>query len=204
MPSVKKTTSIAIAAAATWLGFASQFLGQSPDTAPNVIYTAAGTFATPQISGTDTFRLAGEPFRVIVIASSAAVPHAHGTGWADYTALKMRGTVHSGLDPSAVPLTSRYTFLALALGNPNYDVFEVQAPVIVIKQKITISATIQMPTGTIAKWTIHPFAAPVALTNSPSNATVTYVNGSDSTTLQIASGTLTANYWTKGDRNAAR
>jgi hypothetical protein len=194
----RKTTYIAITVAASWLAVLSQLLGQSPNTTPNVIYTASGTFATPQISGDDTFRLAGEPFRVTVIANTATVPHAHGAGWADYTGLRMQGTVHSGLDPTGVPLTSRYTFMALALGNPNYDLYQLQAPVIVIKQKVTISANIQMPFGTIAKWTIHPFSAPVTLTNNPSNATVTYVNGTDSTTLQVASGTLTAAYPTKG------
>jgi hypothetical protein len=193
----RKSTYIATLAAAGCLALFGQLLGQSPNTAPNVIYSASGTFATPQISGVDTFRLAGEPFRVTIIANSATVPHAHGAGWADYTGLKMKGTVHSALDPTPVPLTSSYTFMALALGNPNYDVFQVQAPVIVIKQKITISANIQMPVGTITKWLIHPFNAPVTLTNNPSNATVTYVNGTDSTTLAIASGTLMAAYPTK-------
>jgi hypothetical protein len=168
---------------------------QSPNTAPTVVYTASGTFATPQVSGDDTFRLAGEPFSIAVIANSATVPHAHGAGWADYAGLKLKGTVHSGLDPSGVPMTSSYTFLALALGNPNYNVLQIQAPVIVIKEKITISANIHMPVGTMTKFLIHPFTAPASL--DPTNATVTYTNGTDSTTLAIQSGTVNAAYYVK-------
>jgi len=168
---------------------------QNPNTAPTVVYTAAGTFATPQISGDDLYKLAGEPFSIAVIASSATVPHAHGAAWADYTGLKLKGTVHSGLDPSGVPMTSSDTFLALALGDPSYNVLQIQAPVIVIKDKITISATIHMPVGTLSKFLIHPFTAPATL--DPSNATVTYTNGTDSTTLAIQSGTVNAAYYVK-------
>ena len=174
---------------------------RAQDTAPTVVYTASGTFATPQISGDDLYKLAGEPFSIVVIASSSTVPHAHGATWADYTGLKLKGTVHSGLDPSGVPMTSSYTFLALALGNPSYDVMQIQAPVIVIKEKITISANIQMPTGTITKFLIHPFTAPATL--SPANATVTYTNGTDSTTLAIQSGTVNAAYYTHKSTDAA-
>jgi len=168
---------------------------QSPNTAPLVVYTASGTFATPQISGTDLYKLAGEPFSIAVVASSATVPHAHGAAWADYTGLKLKGTVHSGLDPSGVPMTSSYTFLALALGDPNYNILEIQAPVIVIKEKITIAANIHMPVGTLSKFLIHPFTAPASL--NPSDATVTYTNGADSTTLAIQSGRVNAAYYVK-------
>jgi hypothetical protein len=183
------------AAALCFLGATS--IAQVPDTAPNVLFNAFGTFASPALSGNDLYELAGEPFNVTVIANSATVPHAHEAGWADYNHLRLKGTVHSGLDPSAIPVNSAYTFMVLALGNPNYQLWEVTAPILVIRQRITINAVVQMPLGTLGKgWLIHPFNNPVTLT--PSTATVTYsanVNGSPaSTMLAIASGTLTASY----------
>ena len=168
----------------------------SPPLAPNVTYTATGTFATPPISGADTFRLAGETFRITIVGNAATVPHSHGAGWADYTNLLLRGSVHTGLDPAPVNVGSHRAFLALALGNPSYDVFQLQAPVIVIKQTVTISADIKMPTGTIASWLLHAFSAPVTL--SPATATITYINGTDSTTLGVAGGTLNATIPTGG------
>jgi hypothetical protein len=172
-------------------------MAQSPDTAPNVLFTASGTFSSPAVSGNDLYELAGEPFTVTVIANSATAPHAHGKGWADYTHLRLKGQVYSNLDPSAIPLNSSYTFMVLALGNPDYQVFEIQAPVVVIRQNITIKATIQMPTGTLGKgWLIHPFNNAVTLT--PSNSVVSYtgnVNGQpETTTLTVATGTLNATY----------
>jgi hypothetical protein len=172
-------------------------MAQSPDSAPNVLFTASGTFATPQLSGNDLYELAGQSFSVTVVANSATAPNSHGKGWADYTHLRLKGEVHSGLDPSAIPLNSTYTFLVLALGNPDYQLCEIEAPVIVIRQRITLKAVIQMPTGTLGKgWLIHPFNNPVNLT--PSTTLVTYtgqVNGEpSSTTLAIQSGTLNAAY----------
>jgi hypothetical protein len=168
----------------------------APPFAPNVTYTASGAFATPPISGTDTFRLAGQTFRITIVGNTATVPHSHGAGWADYTNLLLRGSVHTGLDPAPVNLGSHRAFLALAIGNPSYDLFQLQAPVIVIKQTVTISANIHMPTGAIKTWLIHAFNAPVTL--SPANATITYTNGTDTTTLAIASGTLNATIPTGG------
>jgi hypothetical protein len=168
----------------------------APPVSPNVTYTATGTFATPPVSGTDTFRLAGENFRITIVGNTATVPHTHGTGWADYTNLLLRGSVHTGLDPEPVNVGSHRAFLALAIGNPSYDLFQLQAPVIVIKQTVTISANIQMPTGTITTWLLHAFNAPVTL--SPSTATITYANGTDTTTLAVASGTLNATIPTGG------
>jgi len=170
---------------------------QNPNAAPNVLYTVSGKFATPPVSGSDVYKLAGEPFRVTITGNVATAPHAHGKAWADYIDLTMQGYVHTGLDPSPVPLSSNYTFLALGLGNPAHEVFEVQTPVIVIRQRIMVKAMIDMPNGTLAKgWLIFPFTAPVSL--DPTDATVTYtetVNGQAvSTVLAIASGTLNAAY----------
>jgi hypothetical protein len=199
--SVGKMRSVAIMfAAGCWMAAPPATHAQIPN-APNVLYTATGTFSTPQVSGSDSFRLAGEPFNITVIANSATVPHQHGAGWADYTGLRLKGTVHSALIPTGVPINSNYTFMVLALGNPNYDVFQLQAPVIVIKQTVTITATIHLPLGTITKWTIHPFTAPVSM--DATNATVTYSNAGNATTLTVASGTLNAAYPTRSATTAS-
>jgi hypothetical protein len=46
-----------------------------PNTAPNVTYTASGTFSTPATSGLDTLQLAGEPFTISIVANAASPPN---------------------------------------------------------------------------------------------------------------------------------
>jgi hypothetical protein len=179
-------------AAALLLACSGQVLAQkAAATAPSVTYTASGKFASSPVSGTDTFRLAGEPFTISIVASEATKPHSNGKGWATYTGLTAKGTVTSALVPqSPFTLGSTHTFMALALGNPQHDVVELIVPVVVVKQQIRISAKLQLPHGTFTKWTIAPFNSTAKL--DPSTATVTYSDGSNTTTLAIASGTLSA------------
>jgi uncharacterized protein (TIGR03437 family) len=191
MVTIKKLGSIAIAvAASSCLVVAEDLAVASPGTAPNVTYTATGAFGSPPMSGNDLFELAGQPFSISVVANAAATPASHGAHWATYTTLKMTGTVQSGLEPTPMDISSSHTSIELATGNPDCDVFGLFAPVNVIGMEINVIATIQMPAGTIANALIHPFTS-IAL--GPSD-TVTYSDTSTgySTTLQIASGTLTA------------
>jgi hypothetical protein len=178
------------------LGWSSQAFGQSAGTAPNVTYIATGTFDSKVVSGGDIFKLAGKPFTINVIASEATKPHTHGKGYATYTGLQLKGTVDSNLVPqSPFSISSTHTFLALALGNPAHDLFEMIAPVHAASQQIMITAKITMPHGSITKWTIAPFKAPVTL--SSSSSTVTYTDGKNATTLSVASGTLNAKLGSK-------
>jgi hypothetical protein len=168
-----------------------KLLAQSPPIAPNVTYTASGIFASPQVSGADTFQLAGEPFSISVVANAASIPKTHGLVWAQYVGLNMTGEVISGLLPrQPYPIASYHTSIELATGNPDYDVWAIFAPVSVIGAEVNVLAIIQMPPGTIHNALIHPFAA--AATLSPSSATVTYSDGTASTTLAIQSGTANA------------
>lgn len=161
----------------------------SPDTGPNVTYTAAGTFATPQVSGDDTLKLSGEPFTISVVAPAGSTPVQHGRNWAVLSPFKMTGTVHSGLLGSEpVNIASAAASIFEAVG-PDYDPFETGFPVKVVGINLTIQAYITLPAGTLAKPLIHPFA-PVAL--APGNTSVVYSNGTDTTTLTIESGTLVA------------
>jgi hypothetical protein len=158
---------------------------------PNVTYAAVGQFGTPAVSGSDIFRLAGQPFKIHVIANEATHPHAHGKGWGAYTDLPMKGEVTSGLVPqSPFAISSKKTFLALAIGNPNSDMVEIIAPVHAAGQMITVKAVLTLPDNTLAKWLIYPFNN--AATLSPSSGTVSYSNGTDTTVLAIAQGTLNA------------
>ena len=161
----------------------------SAATAPNVTYSASGTFAATPTSGSDLFKLAGQPFSITVVASEATPAAKHGPTWAQYTKLKLTGTVQSGLLPTPTSISSNGTGIELALGNPKYDVFAIGSGITVIGMQIQVTATIEMPTGTITNDKISPFAKTVTLT--PANATFIYKNGTSSTTLGIT-GTLKA------------
>ena len=179
-----------------------ELVAASPDAAPNVTYTAAGTFATAPISGADTFKLAGQTFSISVVVNSATPPTSHGAQWAKYTNQSMTGSVNSGLVPGMpIPLKSTLTSIELAMGNPSYDVFTMFAPVDVLNGTVIyITATIHMPEGTITKPLVHPFPAitlgPCTLPQPPGPCVDTVIysdpaNG-NSSTLGIASGTLAA------------
>jgi hypothetical protein len=157
--------------------------------APNIAFTASGTFASTPISGDDTLRLASEPFVITVLANAAAVPIKHGPNWAIFSPLKMTGTVHSGLlGPTPVAIASYAASIEQLVG-PAFDEFVLAVPVRIVGIDLTINATIMLPPGTIPNQLIHTFA-PLPL--NPGNSTVIYSDGTSSTTLAIQTGTLGA------------
>jgi hypothetical protein len=159
----------------------------SPDTGPNVTYTASGIFSTPQVSGDDTLKLAGEPFSISIVAPAGSVPVKHGRNWAVLSPFKMTGQVHSGLLGSEpVNIASTGASIYEAVG-PDSDPFETAFPVKVVGISLTIQAQFTLPADTFTKPLIHTFS-PVTL--SPAITTVVYSNGTDSTTLTVESGTL--------------
>lgn len=163
--------------------------GATPNVAPNVTYTANGTFSNPASSGADTLKLAGEPFTITITANAASVPIQNGPNWAVMSPFKMTGSVHSGLlGPTPVNIASTAASI-LQLVGPDYDIFICAFPVKVVGILLTINATIYLPPGTISTPLIHPFNA---VSMNPGNATVIYSNGTDTTTLGVSSGTLTA------------
>ncbi len=158
-------------------------------TAPNVTFTATGTFATPAVSGADSLKLAGEPFTISIVANAASVPIKHGPNWAVFSPLKMTGTVHSALTGgSPVPIASAATSISQVVG-PNFDLFTAGFPVKVVGISLTIRANITLPAGTLPNQLIHIFSA-VALTTT--TATVTYSDGANTTVLAVQTGTLAA------------
>jgi len=183
----KMVSSGSAAVAVSCFGFLLLSGATVPDTAPNVTITAAGTFASPAGSGADSLKLSGEPFTISIVAKVASAPVKHGRNWAVFSPLKMTGTVHSGLIGSTPVNIASTAASILQIVGPSYDIFETAFPVKVVGISLTIKATVTVPSGTIPKQLIHPFAS-VALT--PSNATVIYSDSADSTTLAIQTGTL--------------
>src|SRR5579871_3799115 len=125
MTSLHTIRFLSVTVALVCVCFASQLAAQ----APNITYTASGIFTTPAVSGPDTFKLAGEPFSISVVANASTPPTKYGPTWAEFSNLPMTGTVHSGLVPTPFTLSSSKTNLELAVGNPSYDVFFVGAPI---------------------------------------------------------------------------
>jgi len=188
---VRKMQPVALAAAAAVsLVVFGQLFAQDV-TLPDVTYTASGTFSATQVSGNDLYKLVGEPFRITIVSNEATKPLKTGKGWAAYSGLKMKGTVTSNLDPnSPFTIESAHAFMVQGLG-ATHDVFQLSVPVVVLKQKITISAKFTLPKGTYGRgWLIYPFTSPVTL--SPASGTVSYSDGSNTTVLTVASGTLNA------------
>jgi len=160
-------------------------------TATTITYTASGTFAATATSGADTLKLAGEPFSVSIVVSSAVKPYKTGKNWAAYNKLKLTGSVHSGLlGTTPVNIGSSEASLTQAVNPGKADMFTLQAPVKVVGISLTIEASIVMPSGTLSKTLLAPFTAPVAL--APGNATLSYSDSTSSTVLAIQSGHLTA------------
>jgi len=158
--------------------------------APDITYSATGTFASPPVSGDDTLRLAGEPFSVSIVVSASTAPYKTGPNWAAYHQLKLTGSVHSGLvGPTPVSIASGEASLEQALDPGQYDLFTMLAPIKVVGIDLTIDAQIVMPWGTITTPLLHPFTS---VTLATGNTTFTYSDGTSTTVLQIQSGTLTA------------
>jgi hypothetical protein len=148
-------------------------------TAPTITYTASGTFASTPTSGTDTLKLAGEPFSVSIAVSSATAPFKTGSNWAAFDKLKLTGIVHSGLlGATPVSIASTESSIIQAIDPTQYDQFTMEAPIKVVGISLTIKAVVIMPIGTIGK--------PLG------NATLTYSDGTNSTVLAIQTGSLTA------------
>jgi len=63
--------------------------------APNVVYSASGTFAAPAVGGADIFMLSGHAFSVRIEANEALQPTKHTQTSALYTNLVLEGEVYS-------------------------------------------------------------------------------------------------------------
>jgi hypothetical protein len=191
-PLYVKRAAVAISALSYVAASLALFAQATPTTAPNVTYSATGTFASTPVAGQDIFKLAGNPFTINIVANEANVPATHGARWAKYTKLTMSGAVTSTLIPIPFAISSPNSSIELAMGNPAYNVFAMFTPINVLGKLIYIKTNLQMPAGTLTTPLIKPFAGPVTL--GPSSGTVSYSDPSTgtATTLAIANGTLSA------------
>jgi hypothetical protein len=187
MMTLRKMLPVAIAAAV--VGCFAVPGNLSAATGEIVTFTASGTFSTPATSGSDTLKLAGEPFSVTISASTATPPYKHGPNWAAFHQLKLTGTVHSGLlGTSPISIASGEASIIQAFAPTQYDLFTMEAPVQVVGIALTIKAVIVLPYGTfVQNPLLQPFSA-IAL--APGNATMTYSDSSADTVLGIATGSL--------------
>lgn len=161
----------------------------SPEASANVTFTASGAFAASPISGNDTLQLAGQPFKIKIVANSSLKPTTHGANWATFLPLNMVGTVYSALVPNQpVAVSSQKAVIAQIVGSTE-DIFQFGSPIQVIGIDLQATANITLPGGTLTTALLRPFSA-VSL--NPSNATITYANGTASTVLAVQSGTLIA------------
>jgi len=161
--------------------------------APNVLYTASGTFATTIVSGSDLLKLAGQPFSIGILANESLKPTTHTKTSATYTNVDLMGTLQSGLAPgTAIPISSAGATLTLQIGTAGGpDQASVQFTVAALGATETISGMVSMPPGTLTTLAIRPFTAPVAFTGTNGSATYTCNIGCTTpTTLAIASGSV--------------
>ena len=190
----RKMLAIAIAMAAIGCGAISVNLAAAtvPDTAPIITYKATGVFADSPTSGEDQLKLAGEPFGVSIAVSAATPPSKSGPNYDVYKGLDLLATVHSLLvGTTGVHLSSKQAVIIQTIVPTKYDSFVMEAPVRVpvVGVNLTIKATILMPLGTISKPLLHPFKT---IYLRPSNAKVSYTDGTNTTVLAIKTGKLTA------------
>jgi hypothetical protein len=178
------------AAAVCFLAAPGRLAAASPETGATITYTASGTFASTPVSGTDTLKLAGQPFNISVVGNSALKPTKSGKNWALFTPLKMSGSVYSGLVPGTpIPISSSEASIEQTIGTTD-DIFQFASPVYVslLGLTLTVDADLPLPLGTIKTPLMHPFKS-VALTTT---STVTYSDTTSSTELAIEVGTLVA------------
>jgi hypothetical protein len=165
-------------------------LAASSTNAGQVTFSAVGTFATPPLSGADALKMAGQPFTINVGGSSAAIPIQHGDNWAVFKPLTMSGTVESGLF-GAVPIgiSSSTAAIEQTVGVTQPDIFQSGFPITVSGIALTVRAYISLPPGTLASPYLRPFAS-VSL--DPTNSTVSYSNGVNTTVLAVQTGSVIA------------
>ena len=166
-------------------------LAAGPETtAGTITYTATGILASTPTSGSDPLELAGERFTVTVTVSTSAKPSQTGRNWAVYSNLQLTGTVHSGLvGPPPVKIGSKQANIQQLIDPGQYDEFRMGAPLHIFSLNISIVADVKLPAGTLNGPLIQPFNP---VTMNPGDASFTYYEGGQSTTLAIQSGTLTA------------
>ena len=146
---VVKMRSIAIAAAVI-SGFAASknLVAAAPCSSTVITYQASGQFGSNVVSGTDKFKLAGEPFSITINACEAATPVKTGPNYAAYSPLYMTGTVTSGLTGQPTTIGSQRMTLTLVQPATGPDTIQLSGPVPEEGAVISIHGSLALPSGT--------------------------------------------------------
>ncbi len=189
---LRRIRSLAVAAGVLSVAAAPSRLQATTACSPNLIqYTAAGTFGDTPVSGMDSLRLAGEPFSIALYACQSKTPTSSGPSDATYTPIDYTGAVTSALLGGGQHAIQGYaSIILIAPPVPARDTLEIYAPVKVLGNlAINIHAVLSLPEGTLPSTSIAAFNAVNLFTAAD---TLTYSTSTGSTTLAIASGTLSA------------
>jgi uncharacterized repeat protein (TIGR03803 family) len=158
--------------------------------APNVVYSAYGTFATPPISGADRLCLEGQQFSIQMVANEALKPTIYTKNSATYANVMMQAAVYSCSIPQPIEISITPASITLRMGAAGQPDELDLSFITYVGAELTFTAQATLPPGTLRSRAILPFTAPVPLTLT--NVTVTYSDTETSTTLGIAGGTLSA------------
>jgi len=184
--------SIAIAAALLSGLAATQTMEASTCTGTVIAYQASGNFGANVVSGTDTLKLAGQPYSITLYACETLIPTKTGANWAEYYPIELTGTVKSQLlvTPYTIPPTP--TAFIVQVPASGQDSFQIIGNVTIAGSTVNIHAAIAVPFGTITTTGIAPFSS-VAIKTSKSE--FIYSQGSNSTSLSV-NGTAAGNVYT--------
>jgi hypothetical protein len=149
--------SIAIAAAAVF-GFAA---AQNPAAASTcttnmIAYQASGVFGSTPISGTDFFKLAGQPFSLTLYACEALKPIKTGPDYAEYYPVELIGGGKSGGLSQPYQTKTKTTFI-LVQPSTGLDSIGMQGTATVNGISIAIKGDVALPAGTLTSTSIAPF-----------------------------------------------
>jgi hypothetical protein len=169
-----KMRSIAIAAAVVSGFAASENLAAAPSCSTQAVtYTASGSFGSNKIAGLDTFKLAGEPFSITMLACESKQPSSTGPDDSIYSGVEFTGTVQSSLitTPFKMPPTPMTFVLVKPPAGP--DLVEVEGNLTVFGSTLFIHGSIALPAGTLASTKIAPFSG-VSIVTASSAFTYSY------------------------------
>jgi hypothetical protein len=188
---IRKTRPLALVAGI----IAFSALASQAATAPNVTYTASGTFGTI-VSGSDELELAGNPYSISIPINAAATPKKYGPDYAVYSPLTTTGTAYTGLTEEDEPVDSSSTSVQIEIVPTTVNQFKAAIPLKYLDLSIVVTAVVNLPYGTLSTLHPHPFKAPITLT--PGMGTISYSGtcaggtGTCTTVLTLGSGTLNA------------
>jgi hypothetical protein len=169
-----KMRSIAIAAAVVSGFAASENLVAKPScSTQGVTYTASGSFGSNKIAGQDSFKLAGEPFSITMVACESKQPSKTGPDDSIYSGIEFTGTVQSSL--ITTPYKIQPTAMTFVLVKPpaGPDLVEVEGNLTVFGSTLFIHGSIALPAGTLTSTTIAPYSE-VSIVTASSAFTYSY------------------------------